>query len=282
METIKFKSEYFNPADTLFCGQVFRFKPFKKGFLVISKNKACYIYEELGYTYIESEDKSYFYNYFDLDKDYFLINCEILKYNDEFLTKIARLGKGIRILNQDLLETAISFIISQNNNVKRIQLILENLSKKAGERYEFMGEEYYSFPSLKKLEELSVNDFKNLGLGYRSEYLYEFIKKLSSGYDLEKLKSLDTQNLTSELLKIKGIGKKVADCITFFGYNRTDSFPVDTWIEKIYIENFKGTQKDRVKISNELISKFKNLSGYVQQYAFYYKRSLEKRRDKNG
>ena len=277
METIKFKSDYFNIVDTLFCGQVFRFKPFKKGFLITSKNESCYLYENLGYFYLESEHADYFYNYFDLDKDYEKINSEILNYNDEFLTKIASLGKGIRILKQDLLETAISFIISQNNNVKRIQLILENLSKKAGERYEFMGEEYYAFPTLTEMKNLSVKDFKDLGLGYRSEYLYEFIKKLSSGYDLERLKSLDTQNLTSELLKIKGIGKKVADCITFFGYGRTDSFPVDTWIEKIYVENFKGTEKDRVKISKNLVEKFGKLSGYVQQYAFYYKRSLEKK-----
>ena len=98
---------------------------------------------------------------------------------------------------------------------------------------------------------------------------------LDSGYNLENLRALSTSQITSELLKVKGIGKKVADCITLFGYSKTDSFPVDTWIEKIYIQNLNGTQKDRVKISNELTSKFGALSGYVQQYVFYYKRSLE-------
>ena len=116
---LKFSSEYFNPVDTLTCGQVFRFKPFKKGFLVFSLNKACYIYKEDNFTYLESEDISYFQNYFNLSLDYSIIVNKVLSYNDDFLTKIANLGKGIRILKQNLIETCISFIISQNNNIKR-------------------------------------------------------------------------------------------------------------------------------------------------------------------
>ena len=114
--------------------------------------------------------------------------------------------------------------------------------------------------------------YHSLGLGYRDAYVLEFAKSLNSGFDLEILSSLSTPLLEKKLTDIYGIGKKVADCILLFAYERTDCFPVDTWIEKLYHENFSGKEKDRAKISNELVNKFGNISGYVQQYVFHYKR----------
>ena len=275
MQTIKIESLFFSAKDTLECGQVFRFKPYKKGYLVISLDKACYIYEKDNYTYIETEDKNYFENYFDLGNDYSKIYDRIFSFNDSFINKALNLGKGIRILRQNVIETAFSFIISQNNNIKRIKSTIENLCKALGEKKSFMGEDYYSFPTVDSFLTKPLSFYKEIGLGYRDEYFLNFANFLKNGYDLQGLSTLTTSEIEKELLKIKGIGKKVADCIILFGFSKSDSFPVDTWIEKLYKENLKGKELDRAKISKELSLKYKDLSGYVQQYLFYYKRSLE-------
>lgn len=274
MQTLKIKSKFFNPKDTLECGQVFRFKPYLDGYLVFSLDKCCYLYEKGGYTYIESDDVKYFENYFDLKTDYQKIYDGVKSYGIEFLSSALEFGKGIRILKQDLVETAFSFIISQNNNIKRIQSSIEKLCEALGEKRSFKGETYYAFPKVEKLAEKEISFFRELGLGYRDAYILEFAKKLNGGFDLNSFKSLDTPSLEKELIGIYGIGKKVADCILLFAYNRSDAFPVDTWIEKVYRENLGGLEKDRSKISLELQERFKNLSGYVQQYVFYFKRGV--------
>ena len=275
MKAIKVDSEFFNAKDTLECGQVFRYSESNGVYTIYSLDKFAKVYTKDNYTYLESENIEYFLNYFDLKTDYSLIFNSILALNNDFLAKTARLGKGIRILKQDVTETAFSFIISQNNNIKRIQQTIEKLCKALGKKVIKNGVEFYAFPSVSALANASLDFYKSIGLGYRAEYIKGFAILLNGGYNLEDLRSLTTSQITSELLKVKGIGKKVADCITLFGYSKTDSFPVDTWIEKIYKQNLNGTQKDRVKISSELLEKFGDLSGYIQQYVFYYKRSLE-------
>ncbi len=275
IQTFKVESAFFNPKDTLECGQVFRFKPFKLGYLVFSLDKCCYLYEENGFTYIESEDINYFKNYFDLETDYQSIYNRVRGFEVDFLTQALEYGKGIRILKQDKTETAFSFIISQNNNIVRIKNTIEKLCEALGEKKSFMGETYYSFPSVEALAIKSKEFYRELGLGYRDGYVLEFAKKLQAGYNLQSLTALSTALLEKELISVYGIGKKVADCILLFAYYRTGSFPVDTWIEKLYRENFGGALKDRNKISQELSERFGELSGYVQQYVFYYRRVID-------
>lgn len=276
MEEITVRTEDLSVKETLECGQVFRYFKSGKGYTVISLNKCAYLYEENGFTHILSNDINYFYNYFDLGRDYSKIKQDIKSFNIEYLDKSVEASKGLRLLRQDPVETAFSFIISQNNNIKRIQNSINKICENCGEKLEFLNETYYAFPSVETLADKSVEFYKSLGLGYRNEYILRFAKLLSGGFDFNSLCNFSTPQIEKELLKIHGIGKKVADCITLFGFYKYDSFPVDTWIEKLYLENLGGTEKDRKKISEELVSKFKELSGFVQQYLFYYKRSLSK------
>ena len=213
MQTIKIESKFFNPKSTLECGQIFRYKPYKKGYLVFSLDKCCYLYEENGYTFIESDNASYFENYFDIKRDYQKIYDEIKTFKNSFLDSALEYGKGIRILKQDKIETIFSFIISQNNNITRIKSIIEKLCESLGEEKSFMGEVYYSFPTVEKLALKDITFYREIGLGYRDAYVYEFAKKLNDGFDISHLDSLDTYALEKELTKIYGIGKKVADCI---------------------------------------------------------------------
>ena len=275
---MKFSAEYFSVKDTLECGQVFRFRPFNDGYLVFSMDKCAYCYQENDQTVVEckSEDKEYFLNYFDLSRDYSAIYCDALSTGVEVLISSATAGKGIRILNQNPEETLFSFIISQNNNIPRIKGIIEKLCTSLGEKKEFMGESYYTFPSAKIMTQKSVDFYKSLSLGYRSEYIYRLSQKLTNGFDVLSLRDKTTIDLKKSLLEIHGVGPKVADCVLLFGFHRSDSFPVDTWIDKVYRENFNGKLTNREKISEWFLSEFKENAGYFQQYLFHYKRIKEK------
>ena len=133
---------------------------------------------------------------------------------------------------------------------------------------------YYAFPSLDVLQNITIDDFKDMGAGYRAEYLYDTIRRLKK-VDLEKTYKQDTSALKKWLLSLKGVGPKVADCILLFGYGRCDCFPVDTWIEKVYVDLFHK-KENRIKMSSDLIKYFGEYAGYAQQYLFFYRRSFVK------
>lgn len=250
------------------CGQLFRFERKNEHFYTIfSKNNyANVVKNENGYE-IECSNVEYFINYFDLDNDYESIKSRL---KNSIMKDAVEYGYGIRILKQDLFEMIISFIISANNNIKRIQKTINAICAKCGKD---MGG-YYAFPTLESIGKCDEEFFKSVGAGYRAGYLVDTIKKLQT-YNLERLKALDTESARKELMSFKGIGRKVADCILLFGLNRQDVFPVDTWIEKVYRDYYFAGEKSREQISVYLTNLYKDLSGYAQQYLFYYKRELE-------
>ena len=188
-------------------------------------------------------------------------------------------GEGIRLLNQDLWETIISFIISANNNIPRIKGIIDRLSTKYGKEIVFDGKKYYTFPTPEELENVTVQDYRNLGLGFRDIRLYETVHMVLDGkVDLEKMHhEKDTLKIREELLSLSGVGPKVADCILLFStLKRLEVFPIDVWVRRVmnelYIKNAdenKVNKKEIEKVANE---KFGNLAGIAQQYLFYWKR----------
>ncbi len=268
---IKFSAKYLNFKDTLSCGQVFRFKPYKKGYLINAKNSCAYVYNENGFAYILGDES--FHDYFDLDRDYAKIIEDIKKIGNEKLSFACQKYSGIRILKQDYFETLISFIISQNNNIPRIKSSIEKLCQTFGEKFIFLDVETYSFPTSQALANSPLEKLKELGLGYRAEYVKETANLVEKGcLDLEKLALLDTSSLKTELLKLKGVGEKVCNCVMLFGFSKTDSFPVDTWVEKVYYQDFLGKKATRQQITKFFIDLFKDNSGFVQQYLFHAKR----------
>lgn len=268
---LDFDSTYFNPEHTLECGQVFRFSKYKDGYLVVSGDKACYVHTNGVKTVVESDDSDYFYRYFDLDRDYSKIVDKAKSFGIPLLERSAENCKGLRILNQNREEMIYSFIISQNNNIPRIKGIIQRICEGLGEKREFDGTEYYTFPSSSVIASADLSFFRAAGAGYRDSYLFETSKRIA-GEGINKLENLPTDQLKKTLLGYKGIGGKVADCIALFGFGKTDSFPVDTWVEKVYREDFGGTIKDRTKISEYFVTQFGEYSGFIQQYLFYGKR----------
>lgn len=216
-------------------------------------------------------------NYFDLDRNYEEIK-ETLSLIDDNMKESIRYGEGIRILNQDLWEMIISFIISANNNIPRIKGIIERMSAKYGQEIKFRGTSYYAFPTIDELSQASVKDLKDLGLGFRDRYVYETTKKIKEGkINLENLKQEPTNEVRKQLLTLTGVGPKVADCIMLSStLKRFDVFPVDVWVRRVmndlYIHNEDETKVNKKQIQEIARDKFGALEGIAQQYLFYWKR----------
>ena len=216
-------------------------------------------------------------NYFDLDRNYEEIK-ETLSLIDDNMKESIKYGEGIRILNQDLWEMIISFIISANNNIPRIKGIIERMSAKYGQEIKFRGTSYYTFPTIDELSQASVKDLKDLGLGFRDRYVYETTKKIKEGkINLENLKQEPTNEVRKQLLTLTGVGPKVADCIMLFStLKRFAVFPVDVWVRRVmndlYIHNEDETKVNKKQIQEIARDKFGALEGIAQQYLFYWKR----------
>lgn len=264
----------FNAKHILECGQIFRYKKLSESQYEVFSDKYKAVVTENKNSYeIYSQNIAYFENFFDLSNDYSLIKKKLSGQN-ETLKKAIEFASGIRILNQPPLEMIVSFILSANNNIKRIQLLVDRLCTKCGTN---MGG-YYAFPTLSQLLTLSTEDLRNLGMGFRAEYIYNTSRALAN-VDLESLRKMPSAERLNFLRSLSGVGPKVADCISLFAYHDMNCFPVDTWVEKIYNSFFANgkPEKDRDLIRKNLTNTFADLSGYAQQYLFYYKREIDKK-----
>ena len=275
--------ESFNLEHIFECGQCFRWNKqedgsytgiFRKNVLNIKQEENDFIIRGICEDNIENIVKEYF----DLSRNYEEMKKSLSKIDESMATSI-KYGEGIRLLNQDLWETIISFIISANNNIPRIKGIIDRLSTKYGKEIIFDGKKYYTFPTPKELENVTVQDYRNLGLGFRDIRLYETVHMVLNGkVNLEKMhEEKDTLKIREELLSLSGVGPKVADCILLFStLKRLEAFPIDVWVRRVmndlYIkkeDEKKVNKKEIEKVANE---KFGNLAGIAQQYLFYWKR----------
>lgn len=275
----------FNLKDIFECGQCFRWNEepdgsytgvFGNNVINVSKTNKGILFKGI----CEKDIVNTVIDYFDLDRDYNEIK-NILAKVDNNMKESIKFGEGIRILNQDLWETIISFIISANNNIPRIKGIIERLAKKYGRKIEFNNKEYYTFPTPEELKDVTIEEYRALGLGFRDIRLYETTQMvLNKDVDISKLNEIkDTTQVRDELLKLSGVGPKVADCILLFStLKRFDVFPIDVWVRRVmndlYIhkEDEKNVSKKEIlKLAND---KFGNLEGIAQQYLFYWRREL--------
>ncbi len=275
-----FKS--FEPKHIFECGQCFRWNVnedgsytgiFGKNILNVKKDGNKIIFKGI----CEENIIKTCTEYFNLDTNYEKIKDELSKIDDYLKTSISY-GNGIRILKQDLWETIISFIISANNNIPRIKGIIERISKKYGNEIKWNDESFYTFPTVEELSKASVQDLRELGLGFRDKRVYETTQMiLNKEIDLDKIKSSnDIEYIKEELQKLPGVGGKVADCIMLFSLNKFEVFPIDVWVRRVmnelYIKNEDETKVDKKEIAKLAQEKYSNLAGLAQQYLFYWKR----------
>lgn len=250
------------------CGQCFRFDPNNGGVEGVAHGKFIRLEQTdtdgvtvFGVTKKEFDER--FCRYFALDRDYSLVDRDILTRlnGDETIKKAIEYGSGIRILRQDGWEALCSFIVSQNNNIPRIKKIIENMSKTFGENIDG---EHYAFPTPEALCSAGTDKIFELKTGFRAKYIYDAAEKVASGkIDLSLIDQMTTAEAAEYLMQIKGVGLKVASCALLFGFDKTDAFPVDVWVKRVLAKYYP----DGLDLTS--LGEF---AGMIQQYLFYYER----------
>lgn len=257
------EADNLNLALTLDCGQAFRWiqKPNGAWHAVVSGRAVDITQDGERITVIGDTDERFWRTYLDLDRDYGAI-CEKLK-TDRWLNRAIKEYSGIRILRQDTWEALCSFIISQNNNIPRIKGIIERLCTAFGDD---LGNGDFGFPSAERLAKCSVEDLAPLRSGFRAKYIIDAAQKVAGGaIDLDILATENMDVCRAELIKIKGVGAKVAECTLLYGCGRIEAFPVDVWVKRIMAELYpEGLPECTFGIE-----------GIAQQFLFHWRRNTE-------
>lgn len=256
-------------------GQCFRWeKTYDDTYIIVAKDRVIEIKRVHDDLIIHNSNIDDFENiwieYFDFERDYDSLK-ESLKL-DEYLTNAINFGHGLRILNQDPLEMIISFIISSNNRIPMIKRAINNISEKFGEKIEYNGKNYYLFPSLEKLSKISISEFRECSTGFRDKYLFNTINMINENNNIEYIINLSDNECHKELQKFSGIGSKVSDCIMLFSMKKYSAFPVDVWVKRAMMKFYVAPDTSLKNIRDFGRNLFKDLSGFAQQYLFYYVR----------
>lgn len=271
----------FDVAQTLECGQCFHFKKLSDNtYGVVAYGRLLHIGSDNGriclYNTTREEFENIWRRYFDLDTDYGLIK-DTLKGNTQELNEAITQMWGVRILRQEFFETLMSFIISQNKQIPHIKQIVAAISKEYGTYLGTLDEEdFYSFPTVQALEGVGEDAYRLLKTGFRASYLADAVNKISSGVIKEEdLLSLDGEGCMERLCAIRGVGRKVASCVTLFSLGKMECFPIDVWIQRIMEYLFFKKPAAKAEIEVFAADRFGPYSGYAQQYLFYYGREIK-------
>ena len=280
----------FNLKQTLECGQCFNFEKIEGSggdaaeYIVCAMGRALHVRQtffgeagnggesELEFLNASEDDaRNIWIPYFDLERDYADIKRKIAA-ADPRLEPVVGKYYGIRILNQDFCETLISFIISQNKNIPQIKKCVKALCASAGPYLGMAGgKERYGFPSLKALSGMSEQDFRDLKCGFRAPYIADAVAKMNEGLNADALSAMGYESAKKELVKIRGVGDKVANCVLLFSLGYREAFPVDVWIKRVMEElYFAGEDTPKAVIEARGKGLFGIYGGYAQQYLFMY------------
>lgn len=256
---ILLQAPIFDLSQTLDCGQAFRWSQLDDNtwhgyalndYLVLEQSKEGILFKDTS----EEKFLSKWVEYFDLNTDYEVLKQEFSSVDDT-LKKACDFASGIRLLKQDSWECLISFIISQNNNIPRIKLIISRLC-----------ERYDSFPTADMLKDETLESLSYLKVGFRDKYILDAIHKVNSNeINLEAISNMDIESARKELIKIKGVGAKVSECVLLFGMYKTKAFPVDVWIKRVLAEYYPNGFPESIY----------RYQGIAQQFLFHYIRNLK-------
>lgn len=262
------------------CGQCFRWNRQEDGgYIGIAYGRVLKVKKEnndlLLYNCSLEDFNNIWLEYFDLYRDYSAIKEDLSK--DPILQKSVQFGNGIRILKQESFEIIISFIISANNRIPMIKRAIERISAKWGDPIDYNGSTYYTFPNAASLIEASEKEFEEIGVGFRAKYIKDTVDKICKGdefcnFNLGYIKGLKDDECNDQLQEFCGVGPKVADCIMLFSMQKYSAFPVDVWVKRAMMHFYMAPDVSLKKIRDFARNKFGELSGFAQQYLFYYAR----------
>ena len=272
----------FNIKQILECGQCFRWeKKAELNYIIIAYGRVIEVIQEGDKVTILNSNKEDFDNiwfeYFDLGRDYSKIKDELSK--DEILKKSVDYGYGIRILSQEPFELVISFIISARNSIPSIKKTIKKISERWGNEIEYNGEKFYTFPTPEMLKNATEDEIRETGASFRSKYIVATVCNINKAlndidgvYNLKRIASLSDDECHTALQEFKGVGAKVSDCIMLFSMKKYSAFPVDVWVKRAMMHFYDAKEGSLNKIRIFARDKFKDLSGFAQQYLFYYAR----------
>ena len=225
-------------------------------------------------------------NFFREDDNYEKILKDITK--DKIVKKATNRYPGLRITRQDPFQCCISFIVSSNSNIPNIRMRLQKLCRKFGKKVRFQKRDFVLFPEPKRLARATLQELKECKLGYRSKYVLDTSQAIASGeVDLDELKKMKYEQAREVLLKLPGIGDKVADCVMLFSLEKLDSFPLDTWmlkiLQKYYSDSIcidkKSISKKRYEdMHQDIVEHFGKYAGYSQQFLYKMERDLNEKK----
>ena len=271
----------FNLKHTLECGQSFRWQPSTNGWYCgVVDGRQLRIRQEHQTLIVKSsvdergdQLEAFLRHYLDLNRDLpaILDAVDI----DPFIHRSIETFRGMRILNQEVWECLASFILSQNNNVPRIKGIIRTISARFGEKITLDDSVDYAFPTPQALAEAGVETLYDCGLGYRAPYVWTVSSAVAAGeFDLDAVKNLPYADAKRELMGVKGIGEKVADCICLFSLGHVQALPIDVWVKRIIEQVYLKREASIREIRQFAETYFGEYLGYAQQYLFHYARTV--------
>jgi len=262
--------------NTITCGQIFRFiKEEDESFTIILSDRVVNLKLVNDELYIDSNNydnlEYVIRQYLDLDRDYSILIDNIKKLDNKLGGCLDK-SIGLKMIKQEPIECIISYIISQNNSVKNIQNSLNLISEHYGKKVIFREKVYYLFPSIDKLLNISINDFRECKVGFRDKYLVNIIKSINNKeLDINSINDMNSEDAMKYLISFKGIGMKVASCILLFAYQKFDVFPIDTWVKKFMLDEYGIEGEDNIRTFAK--ETYKEYSGLAIQYMFNVKRN---------
>lgn len=281
-------SQPFNLDLTLCCGQAFRWEKIGDWWYGIIKDKPLKVRQKGNVLEFENASQEFVESYFRLEDDLPTILTQIVK--DKHMEKAVKTLKGLRILCQDPWECLIAYICATYKNIPAIKKMLFNIAKNFGEKTVLDRYAFYTFPTAEKLAKASLKELAECGLGYRAKYVSETAKKVANGeLEIESLKDKSYEKARETLLTLRGVGLKVADCVSLFALEKLEAFPVDVWIKRAILKHYANHFEERfikrislkkslTKADYERLSLFGRsyfgvYAGYAQEYLYHFERT---------
>lgn len=269
----------FNVEQIFECGQCFHFERLAPmDYVTVAYGRALRISQQGNDVTLHNTDlneyNSIWKNYLDMDTDYGSIKKWLLDKDDRLKAAVTE-KYGIRILRQEFHEMLMSFIISQNKQIPHIKQIVAAISERYGTSAgQIEGKEYYNFPDIKAIRDISEENYRQLKTGFRAPYLRSAAEYMEGGLCSDSFKDMDYNTAKARLMEIKGVGDKVANCVLLFGLGYRNAFPVDVWVKRIMEQVYFHRDTSKENIMAFAKENFGDYGGYAQQYLFYYARDL--------
>jgi len=184
--------------------------------------------------------------------------------------------RGLRLLRQDPWECLASFILSSTKQIVQIRQIISLLCERYGEPLPVLPTyaPARAFPSPARLARATEAELRACKMGFRAPYLLAAARTVASGQlDPARLAPLPVEAARAELMKLPGVGRKIADCVLLFAYGLQPAFPLDVWVTRALRQLYFPRRRVRVERLHRFAgAHFGPNAGYAQQYLFHYMR----------